>query len=200
MSNKVQSSERIKLAEEDDTLVTNEEEVVIKRFLLKCCNNLKIPKLENFYPLLENIDHSFKDIVKYRKHLCVIAIVSEFTKECFSFNMITIKDAFKEISILDSSKAIKAPEIPVKVIKDNGNFFAEQICPYFNESISKGKFPNCLELANITPGFIKGARTSENNYRPVRILPIFSKIFEKPLQKQLLAFFNNILSKFQSGL
>ena len=30
----------------------------------------------------------------------------EFTKECFSFNVITVEDALKEISMLDSSKDI----------------------------------------------------------------------------------------------
>ena len=55
--------------------------------------------------------------------------------------MITIKDALKEISMLDSSKAIQAPDKPVKAINGNSNFFAEQTCAYFNESISKGNFP-----------------------------------------------------------
>ena len=54
-----------------------------------------------------------------------------------------------------------------------------------------------MKLANITPVFKKGARTSKNNNRPVSILPIFSKIFEKFLQKQRLVFLDNILSKFQ---
>ena len=45
--------------------------------------NLQIPKFENFYPLLVNIDHPSKAIVKYRKQLSVIAIVSEFTKNAF---------------------------------------------------------------------------------------------------------------------
>ena len=54
-----------------------------------------------------------------------------------------------------------------------------------------------MKLANITPVFKKGARTSKNNNRPVSILPIFSKIFEKFLQKQSLVFLDNILSKFQ---
>ena len=56
-------------------------------------------------------------------------------------------------------------------------FFAEEIYAYFNKSVSKGKFSNCLKSANITPAFKKSARTSQNNYRPVSILPIFSKIF-----------------------
>ena len=47
--------------------------------------------------------------------------------------------------------------------------------------------------------FKKGARTSKNNYRPVSILPVFSKIFERLLRRHLLEFFDNILSKFQCG-
>ena len=47
--------------------------------------------------------------------------------------------------------------------------------------------------------FKKIARASKNNYRPVSILPIFSKAFEKLLEKQLLAFSHNILPRFQYG-
>ena len=46
--------------------------------------DFKISKFENFDPLSKNIDHSLKDIVKYRKHPSIIAIASEFTKEYFS--------------------------------------------------------------------------------------------------------------------
>ena len=102
---------------------------------------------------------------------------------------------FKNIKESD----IQESEIPVKIIKTNDNFFAEAICFYFNKSLENGKFPNCLKLANITPVFKKGARTSKNNYRPVSILPVFSKIFERLLSRQLLEFFDNILSKFQCG-
>ena len=93
--------------------------------------------------------------------------------------MIPVEDALKEISMLDSSKSIPATDIPVKTIKACSNFFAEQICAYFNEFISKRKFPNCLQLANITSVFKKSARTSKKHYKPVSILPIFSKTFEK---------------------
>ena len=71
------------------------------------------------------------------------------------------------------------------------------IWAYFNKSIGKGKCPYCLKLANITPVFKKNAHTSKNNYRSMSILPVSSKTLEKLLQKQLLVFFDNILSKFQ---
>ena len=72
------------------------------------------------------MDYPLKAIVNYRKHPSVIAIFSEFTKECFSFNMITIEDALKENSVLDSSKDIQAYNIPVKVLKGNSNVFCRR--------------------------------------------------------------------------
>ena len=101
--------------------------------------------------------------------------------------------------MLDVLKAIQESNIPVNSIKANNNFFAEAICFYFNKSLENGKFPNCLKLANIIPVFRKGARTSKNNHRPVSILPVFSKIFERLLSRQLLEFFDDILSKFLFG-
>ena len=59
--------------------------------------NREIPKFENFDPFSGNIDHYMKVIVKYRKHSIVTAIVSEFTKECFSFNTITMQSSFKNM-------------------------------------------------------------------------------------------------------
>ena len=101
--------------------------------------------------------------------------------------------------MLDVSKAIQESDIPVKIIKANENFFAEAICFYFNKSLENGKFPNCLKLANITPVFKPGVRISQNNYIPTSILPVFSKIFERFLSRQLSEFFDNILSIFQCG-
>ena len=101
--------------------------------------------------------------------------------------------------MLDVLKVIQESNTSVKIIKANGNFFAEEICFYFNKSLENGKFPNCLKLVNITPVFRKGARTSKSNYGLVCILPVFSKIFERLLSRQLPGFFDDILSKFECG-
>ena len=42
--------------------------------------------------------------------------------------------------MLDSSKAIQKSDIPVKLIKENSDLFAEIICKYFHESLEKSKF------------------------------------------------------------
>ena len=58
MSNRLQSSERITLSEEDDTLTANKEEVAMELndFFSNAVINIKILSLQNFYPLSENID------------------------------------------------------------------------------------------------------------------------------------------------
>ena len=150
--------------------------------------------------MAENIDNPIlKTIVKCRSHPSTLAIVSEYKNRAnFSFDFVSKEDVFTEIKVLDVSNAIQESDVPVKVIKANENFFAEAICFYLKKSLN-GKFPNCLNLTIITPVLKKGARTSKNNYRPVSILPLFSKIFERLLRRQLLQFFDNILSKFQCG-
>ena len=149
--------------------------------------------------MTENIDDpTLKAIAKWRNHLSILAVASEYKSRAnFSFSFVSKEDVLTEIKMLDVSKTIQESDIPVKIIKANENFFAEAICFYFNKSLENGKFPNCLKLANITSVFKKGARTSKNNYRPVSILAVFSKIFERLLSRQLLEFVGNILSKFQ---
>ena len=56
-----------------------------------------------------------------------------------------------------------------------------------------------FEISKCYSVFKKGARSSENNYRPVSILPILSKLFEQLISKQLSELFESILSRFQCG-
>ena len=136
----------------------------------------------------ENLNEN-KRFWKTFKLLSILAIASEYkNRENFSFNFENKDDVLTERKMMDFSKAIQEGDILVKIIKANENFFAEAICFYFNKSLDNGKFPNCLKLANITTVFKKDARTSKNNYRPVSIFSVFSKIFEK---KNLIIYYLN---------
>ena len=94
-------------------------------------------------------------------------------------------------------KKMQEGNIPAKIILKNGPFFSRSIYKYFNDSLNKGEFPNYLKLVNITPVFKKDVCTSKNNYRPINILPFLSTISERLLKKQLLEFFEIIVSKFK---
>ena len=57
------------------------------------------------------------------------------------------------------------------------------LCHIINLSVRTGLFPDCLKLARVTP-IPKGCdSTNAGNYRPISVLPIFSKIFVKVLYK-----------------
>ena len=52
-----------------------------------------------------------------------------------------------------------------------------------------------MKLADVIPVFKKNERSIKENYRPVSILPIFSKIFEKNWHDQILSYFAKVLSQ-----
>jgi retron-type reverse transcriptase len=70
-----------------------------------------------------------------------------------------------------------------------------------NYCIRTDIFPNCLKRSIVIPIFKKGDRNDCKNYRPISLLPVFSKIFEKLLLLQIVIFFNknNLFSNAQFG-
>ena len=90
------------------------------------------------------------------------------------------------------------------------HMFAEQVPSKFRNavklnafwavSITSGMFPDILKQAEICPIFKKGDAMNVCNYRPVSILPIVSKIYEKEMVRQLENYFEDILSLYISDL
>ena len=75
------------------------------------------------------------------------------------------------------------------------------LCHIINLSFRTGIFPDCLKLAKVTPIPKGDDSTNAGNYRPISVLPIFFKIFEKVPYKLLSTHFeqNNILYEHQYG-
>ena len=62
-------------------------------------------------------------------------------------------------------------------------------------------YPNTWKIANVTPIFKKGYKQQIKNYRPISLLPICGKIFEKLICNNLYSYLNanNLITKNQSG-
>ena len=54
-----------------------------------------------------------------------------------------------------------------------------------NESFLEGCFPDSMKISIIVPIFKAGDRNSLSNYRPISILPQFSKVLEKLFEDRL---------------
>ena len=72
---------------------------------------------------------------------------------------------------------------------------------FFNLCLKCSVFPSKLKIAIIKPIHKSGDKDKFTNYRPISLLPIFSKILEKLIYKYLLTYLemNNVLSPFQFG-
>ena len=60
-------------------------------------------------------------------------------------------------------------------------------------------FPNKLKYADVTPVYKKNNRHEKENYRPVSIISVISKIFERCLYDQIYKKIDNTLSRHQMG-
>ena len=70
--------------------------------------------------------------------------------------------------------------LPMFAIKDNTDL------KYL--SLSSGVFPEPLKVAHVVPIFKSGDCYISSNYRPISVLPIFSKLFEKVVYNRLIRY------------
>ena len=107
----------------------------------------------------------------------------------------------KELSKLKVTKALGPGGITARLLKDAAPVIAKPITYLVNLTISTGLIPTEWKDARVTPIFKSGARNDVNNYRPISVLPPVSRIMERAIQVQLLAFLteHDLLSDYQSG-
>jgi hypothetical protein len=77
------------------------------------------------------------------------------------------------------------------------NCLISPITKLFICAVKQGLFPDQLKKAAVAPIFKKGDAEDVNNYRPISVLPIFSKIFERLIIKFLDN--NKLLTPYQFG-
>ena len=78
---------------------------------------------------------------------------------------------------------------------------APSLTDVFTKSILTGIYPTEWKLARVTPIFKKGSKSDINNYRPISVIPVVSKVLEKLVYDQLYHYLNDnkLLSSCQSG-
>jgi hypothetical protein len=79
-------------------------------------------------------------------------------------------------------------DLPEILVKHCSHLIAKPLTHIFNLSFKFGIFPDMMKKAKITPLFKKGDRQDIRNYRPIAVLPVFSKILEKIMYNRLLSF------------
>ena len=117
----------------------------------------------------------------------------------FLFNEVSLADIEEELNNLNVKKSSTLKNIPAKILKISRNSCSETLPDLFNKTVLTGTFPNELKLGNVTPVFKKENPLKSKKYRPVSVLPVVSKIFERITHKQMSLYVDNFLSPYLCG-
>ena len=102
----------------------------------------------------------------------------------FDFAPISAKDIDSEIGYLDPKK--NGGWIPTMLLKEMRHIVSEPLAEVWNSQLIKDKtFSSKLKLGDITPVFKSLQNTIKKNYRPITVLVVVSKMFEKIMDKQI---------------
>ena len=165
-------------------------------------------KITNKQEITNSFNNFFVNIGKKLQDSNITASNNSFDRYLKSPNKHTI--FLKPISqneivtIVDNMKNDTSPgvdDVDIKVIKYVICLICEPLSLIFNNCISTGIFPSKMKIARVTPIHKKGSRLDINNYRPISVLPIFSKILEKCIFNRLIDFIDKhkLLIKNQFG-
>ena len=93
---------------------------------------------------------------------------------------------------LKKGKSTGPFSIPVKLLKLVNSDISRTLACIFNDSITFGIFSDKLKCAKVIPIHKKGAHTDSSNYRPISLLSVFGKLFEKLMFKRLYEYLGNL--------
>ena len=121
--------------------------------------------------------------------------------ENFVLQKVLTNFVWKELTKLKFTKATGLDGLTARLLKYAAPVKAKPITYLVDLTISTGVIPSEWKDARVTPIFKSGERNDENNYRPISVLPLVSKVMERAVQVQFLAFLtvHDLLSVNQSG-
>ena len=101
------------------------------------------------------------------------------------FNFINDTFILNSIKKLKNGKTPGPDKITTKLIKDAGEGICKPLAMSFNSSFRHGIFPDIWKLARVTPIFKSGSRSDANNYRPISVICVLSRILERIVHDQV---------------
>ena len=134
------------------------------------------------------------DSGSYQRYLTV-------TDKRFKLQPTNSNKVFSLLNKLDKSKATSLDKISARFVRECADLICVPICDIFNESISQGIFPDDWKYARVTPLYKQGDRGDVNNYRPISVIKIVAKVFQRIVYEQLYAYLeeHDVLCQNQSG-
>ena len=120
----------------------------------------------------------------------------------FSFRPISYIEVRDIIKNLKNKACRDSHHLNVPLLKLVREIIVYPLTKLINQSIESGHFPDVLKRALVVPVYKgKGDRDEVGNYRPISLLPVISKVFERGIAAQILNYFetNHLFTEAQHG-
>ena len=126
---------------------------------------------------------------------------TEPSKSIFNFHNIEETDIMQIIDNLPNKTSRGNDDLSYQLIKRIKTSLTKPLSIIINQILNSGIFPEKLKIAKVIPIYKKDDNKLFNNYRPISLLPVISKIVEKCMYKQLYHYFqqNNMFCANQYG-
>ena len=176
---------KINLLDENNNIV-NEPKVIANKF-----NNYFTNIGPNIEKKIPNANGNYRDFLNK---------VNTIGKS-FYLSPTTSQEIDKLIDSLDVNKSSGPNSIPVFILKIMKPFFSKWLSILINLSYRVSTFPDLLKVAKVTPIHKKDCKLKHTNYRPISLLSVISKIYEKTLYVRMYSYLsnNNLLYDKQFG-
>ena len=123
-------------------------------------------------------------IWKYHDNTCLTGKLNP-ARSRFIFQRTSPRDIFNILKSLKRKKSSGYDEIPASLIIDGAGVLCEPLSYMINRSLDNSLFPESEKCAKITPIYKSGERSEMDNYRPISVLPVLSKVIERVVYKHL---------------
>ena len=165
----------------------------------KCINQNPESPNQYFIELASKLRN--KENVAFDKTKLATIIPEQEPDGAFVIKHTTFTKVNKFISELRNDCSSDFDNIPVKLIKPVAEDITSPIVNIINSSISKETFPNSWKVARVCSVPKIDNPINEKDVRPISILPVLSKIYEKVIFKQLSDYIErtSIRNPTQSG-
>lgn len=102
---------------------------------------------------------------------------------------------------LKNSSSCGTDQLTTRLVKALKETIAEPLAILINKSFLEGVFPDVFKISKITPIYKKGDKCQFDNYRPIALLSVVSKVVETAVHKRLQSFLHttNFFSNNQYG-
>ena len=134
-------------------------------------------------------------------NVCIKDFLPEANIDTMFLEPVSEEEIINTVKACGNKTSLDCHDMNMSLIKKIIVPIAKPLEYIFNLSLSSGIFPDLMKVAKVVPLFKSGQNNVFTNYRPVSLLPQFSKILEKLFNKRLDKFLSkcNILSENQYG-